>query len=129
MALIGIPGEGDALVLWNGRDFKWAFENVDENWVSVDFPDGQLYFEFRNTYDVVVGVWYFTISGSTATLFIDNDIVAALPKGAKWQLVWRDQDGPSLELDGGDASSVYVAWDADTTGGDPIARGTVTKVS
>lgn len=128
MALIGIPGEGDSLVLWNGRDFKWAFENVDENWISVPFPPGQLYFEFRNIYDGVVGVWYFTLSGSTATLFMDHAIVTALPKGTKWQLVWRDQDA-TIVVDGGSASSVFVEIGPETFGGDPIARGIVTKVS
>jgi len=111
MTMIGVSGEADSLVLCSGREFKWAFENVDENGGSVNFPSGQLYFEFQTS---PITKWSFTLSGSTATLTATYDQVAAIPKGTKWQLVWRD-------------ASISVP-STSTTSGDLIARGVVVVV-
>lgn len=46
MAVIGIDLEPDQLVLTKGRDFKWTFRSLDENDNPVDYPDGDLFFEF-----------------------------------------------------------------------------------
>ena len=45
MAFIGTVLAEDQLVLTRGRDFKWTFENTDENDEPLDFPEGELYFE------------------------------------------------------------------------------------
>jgi len=47
MAHIGVDLELDQLVLTRGRDFKWTFENLDEQTPPqpVDFPAGDLFFE------------------------------------------------------------------------------------
>lgn len=99
---IGLELEAVPLVLTKGRDFRWTFENLDENDASVAFPSGSLYFEFD-----LVGVtpWAFTISGSTASIKIESEVVDTIPARTKYQLVFR----PTGEA----------------AGGDPIARGTV----
>lgn len=45
MAFIGTVLSEDQLVLTRGRDFKWTFENTDENDDPIDFPAGDLFFE------------------------------------------------------------------------------------
>lgn len=45
MAVIGIDLQPDELVLQKGRDFKWAFKNLNDSGVAVNYPAGQLYFE------------------------------------------------------------------------------------
>jgi hypothetical protein len=45
MASIGVELYPDALVLTEGRDFKWTFENVDSVGSPVDYPAGDLFFE------------------------------------------------------------------------------------
>lgn len=45
MAFIGTVLAEDQLVLTRGRDFKWTFENTDENGEPTNFPAGELYFE------------------------------------------------------------------------------------
>lgn len=47
MAVIGIELESDTLVLTQNRDFKWSFDNLDENGEAVDFPAGELFLEFQ----------------------------------------------------------------------------------
>lgn len=45
MAFIGTVLAADQLVLTRGRDFKWVFENLDENDEPANYPAGELYFE------------------------------------------------------------------------------------
>lgn len=45
MAFIGTVLAADQLVLTRGRDFKWVFENFDENDEPANYPAGELYFE------------------------------------------------------------------------------------
>jgi len=45
MAVIGVELDQDELVLTKGRDFKWAFVNLDASGAAQAFPDGTLYFE------------------------------------------------------------------------------------
>ena len=45
MSTIGIDLESDELVLVKDRDFKWAFDNLDENDTPVNYPAGSLYLE------------------------------------------------------------------------------------
>lgn len=47
MAAIGIELDPDQLVLTRGRDFKWHFENLDENEQPIPFPAGDLFFELQ----------------------------------------------------------------------------------
>jgi hypothetical protein len=47
MSVIGVDLDSDQLVLTRGRDFKWTFQNVDQNDQPVDFPAGRLYFELQ----------------------------------------------------------------------------------
>jgi hypothetical protein len=106
VAQIGINTDGSTLTLWRGRDFKWAFENLDANGNPTPFPDGRLFFEFR------VGEtpteWDFTISGATATIKVEHTDVALIPNRAEWQLVFMP--------------------DGEAAGGDPVERGRVAVV-
>jgi hypothetical protein len=47
MAVIGIDLQPDELVLQKGRDFKWAFENLNEAGGTEAYPAGDLYFELQ----------------------------------------------------------------------------------
>ena len=42
---IGIELDPDELILTKGRDFKWAFQNLNESDAPENFPAGDLYFE------------------------------------------------------------------------------------
>jgi len=46
MAVLGVPLDNNQLVLTRRRDFKWTFQNLDEDGNPEDFPDGSLFFEF-----------------------------------------------------------------------------------
>lgn len=96
MASIGVELEMASLVLTKGRDFRWAFENLDENRQPTDFPAGDLYFE------IAVGSpfteWHFEIDGSVATIKVESTVVDQIPARAKWQLVFL----PEGEIAGGD---------------------------
>lgn len=105
---IGIELESESLVLTRGRDFRWAFQNLDENGQPEDFPAGDLYFEFPYVLDGGDPVtWPFTIDGDTASIKVESTEVDDLPtRGVKWHLVWLP--------------------DGEAAGGDPVAIGTVT---
>lgn len=108
MAVIGIELAADQLVLTKGRDFRWAFENLDEAGEPIDYPAGALYFEFPTIIDGLSSEpvkWPFTIAGSLATIKKESTEVAGIPGRSKWQLV-------------------FLA-DGEAAGGEPIARGTV----
>ncbi|AXH48783.1 hypothetical protein SEA_STEAMY_6 [Mycobacterium phage Steamy] len=45
MSTIGIEIDQDEIVLTRGRDFRWSFENLDENNQPTPYPAGDLYFE------------------------------------------------------------------------------------
>ncbi len=103
MADIGLKLDTDQLVLTKGRDFKWNFENLDEFGQPVNFPAGELYFEFN------IGSpkkkWPFTIAGPLATIKVESTEADTIPTRTKWQLVFL----PAGE----------------TAGGDPVTLGTV----
>lgn len=103
MAVIGLELQPIQLVLTRGRDFKWSFQNLDENDSPLDFPPGELYFEFS------VGSphtkWEFLIAGSMADLKVESTAADLIPARTKWQLV-------------------FLA-DGEAAGGDPVARGQV----
>ncbi|UAW09265.1 minor tail protein [Mycobacterium phage Timothy] len=91
MTNIGIVSDADTLVLWKGRDFKWSFENLDENRQPVDFPDGSLFIELQtggehNARQRVTitgatgGTYAFDILGET-TPPIDYNDVSENPQG------------------------------------------------
>lgn len=103
MATIGLDLEPDQLILQKGRDFRWEFEHVDESGTLVNFPSGSLYFEFDTS---PVTTWTFVIAGSGASLKVESAAVDLIPPRTKWQLVFK----PTGEV----------------SGGDPVARGTVT---
>lgn len=100
MSVIGIELEPNLLIVTKGRDFRWDFENLDENDAPADYPPGDLYFEFANAQR-----WDFVIDGSLATLKVESVTAALVPNRTKWQLV-------------------FLA-DGEAAGGDPIARGQV----
>lgn len=100
---IGVEVDTVDLVLTKHRDFKWAFQNLDDNDNPTNFPAGTLYFELYHT--TTPTVWAFTISGSTATIKVESEVVNTVPNRTKFQLVFR----PSGE----------------TAGGDPLAKGVV----
>lgn len=97
MAVVGVELGYDELVLTKGRDFKWSFQNLDDSDVPVYFPAGSLFFEI---YDgVSPSVWEFSVSGSTATIKVESEVVDTIPDRTKWQLVFKE----SGEAVGGDA--------------------------
>lgn len=96
MSDIGITSEGSTLYLWKGRDFRWAFKNLDENGSPVNFPAGTLFFEFQT--GPTPTVWNFNISGDTASIKTESVAVDAIPARTKWQLVFL----PTGEAAGGD---------------------------
>lgn len=103
MAVIGVDLPQDELVLVKGRDFKWAFINLDSDGNSENFPGGSLYFELKG--NGVDTTWPFIISGATATIKVESEVVDAIPNRTRWQLVFRQT--------------------AEAVGGDPLARGVV----
>ncbi|QJD52219.1 hypothetical protein PBI_JF2_3 [Mycobacterium phage JF2] len=102
MSVIGPQLEADTLVLTRGRDFKWSFENLDASGAPVDFPEGQLFFEFATSPKTL---WDFVIDGSPATIKVESEDADLIPARTKWQLVFLP--------------------DGEAGGGDPIALGTV----
>ncbi|AZS11976.1 hypothetical protein SEA_ZETZY_3 [Mycobacterium phage Zetzy] len=105
MADIGTRLDSDSLVLWRGRDFKWTFENLDASGEPVNFPAGRLYFELQTS---PTTEWEFDIVGSTATIKVESTDADDIADRTKWQLVFLP--------------------DGETSGGDPLAWGTVAKV-
>jgi hypothetical protein len=112
MSVIGLNLGRDSMILYTGRDFKWTFQNLNEDGVTPeDFPDGDLYFELSVSTDSGVTPttkWDFTITGDTASLKIDSELADLIPARTQWQLVF---------LVTGEAA-----------GGDPVAYGTVRRV-
>jgi len=111
MSDIGVVVDGDSLVLWTGRDFKWGFTNLDANGNSTNYPSGSLYFELLYSTDggiTPTTQWTFSISGATATLKVESTDADLIPARTQWQLVFL----PTGEV----------------AGGDPIAYGTVRRV-
>lgn len=100
---IGVELDSETLVLTKNRDFRWTFQNLDENGNGINFPAGSLFFEIY-VGDTVIN-WPFSISGANATIKVESAVVNTIPTRSKWQLVF---------LPTGEAA-----------GGDPIARGTV----
>lgn len=103
MAVIGVELDQDELVLTKGRDFKWAFVNLDASGAAQAFPDGTLYFELYTS--PTPTIWTFTVAGSQALLKVESTAVDVIPSRTRWQLVFR-QTGEAV-------------------GGDPLARGVV----
>ncbi|WP_078323608.1 LtfC-like domain-containing protein [Mycobacteroides salmoniphilum] len=70
MAAIGIELDPDQLVLTRGRDFKWHFENLDENDQPIPFPAGDLYFELqtRGEHNAKLRVTTLRANGGSYTL-------------------------------------------------------------
>lgn len=105
MSVIGIELEPSVLVFTKNRDFKWTFVNLDSAGNPINFPSGYLYFEFDTS--PTKTQWPFTISGSTASITVLDDLVDDIPNRCKWQLVFNtDIEDPDH-------------------GGDPIAYGKV----
>jgi hypothetical protein len=103
MAAIGIELETVSLVLTKGRDFRWSFENLNANRQPIDYPAGDLYFEFALGDPPTK--WEFVIDGSLASLKVESTAVDLIPERTKWQLVFLPE--------------------GESVGGDPIARGQV----
>ncbi|AEJ93399.1 minor tail protein [Mycobacterium phage Benedict] len=74
MAVIGIELEPDQLVLTRRRDFKWTFENLDEDGNAVDFPAGELFFELDTggQHNAVQEIQVLGATGGTYTLNING---------------------------------------------------------
>lgn len=101
--IIGIELDPTELVLTKNRDFKWTFQNLDESGAAVNYPAGSLYFEVYTQPSTTT--WTFTITGSSATLKVESDVVNTIPNRTKWQLVFKAS--------------------GEAAGGDPLARGVV----
>ena len=74
MSLIGVDIPADRLMLQKGRDFQWSFTNLNSDNEPVNFPAGQLYFEFDtgNEHNAVQDVAMTMASGGTYTLGLDG---------------------------------------------------------
>lgn len=96
MSVIGVELDYTDLFVTRGRDFRWVFQNFDENRNFEDFPPGDLFFEFQ--LDPLV-VWEFVITGHEAALKVESVDVDVIPDRTNWQLVFI----PSGELAGGTA--------------------------
>lgn len=103
MAIFGLELIEDSLVLTEGRDFRWGFDNLGDDDEPEDFPDGELYFELYHTDPPTV--WEFTITGPSAELKVESSAVDLVPSRTRWQLVWLP--------------------DGEAAGGEPLARGRV----
>jgi len=103
MAVIGVELQPVQLVLTKGRDFKWSFQNLDEDNQPIDFPAGELYFEFAT--GETPTQWDFVIVDDLASLKVESTVADLIPNRTKWQLVFLE--------------------DGEAAGGDPVARGTV----
>src|SRR5699024_6237334 len=79
-SVIGIELDTDTLVLTRGRDFKWQFENLDENDQPVDFPAGELFFELKTggQHNAVQQVKVSDATGGTYTLSFDGETTAPI---------------------------------------------------
>ena len=97
MAVIGDKLSADTLMLTLGRDFKWNFENLDEDGNAIAFPTGELFFELATSPDKTQ--WAFDIDGSVAALKVESEAADLIAAGTKWQLVFL----PTGESAGGDA--------------------------
>lgn len=101
-AVLGVALGRDTLILTRGRDFRWAFECVDEHDNPIDYPPGELFIEL-----LVDGAplrWLFTISGALAQVKAESEVADLIPAGTPWQLVWL----PAGELSGGDPLALGV---------------------
>lgn len=101
---IGPEVPSDTITLYKNRDFKWGFQNLDENDQPIPFPPGSLFFELQTS---PLTNWVFEIDGSEASLKVESEAAALIPAKTKWQLVFL-QTGESA-------------------GGDAIATGSVTR--
>ncbi|ATW59978.1 hypothetical protein SEA_PHLORENCE_3 [Mycobacterium phage Phlorence] len=75
MAVIGIELEPDQLVLTRRRDFKWTFENLDDQGLPVNFPAGELFFELDTggQHNAVQQVQVLGATGGTYTLNVNGN--------------------------------------------------------
>jgi hypothetical protein len=93
---IGLKLPPETLVLTRGRDFRWAFQNLDANLDPEDFPAGDLYFELAT--GETPTEWHFTIVDDLASLKVESDDSDLIPTQTKFQLVWM----PDGEAEGGE---------------------------
>ncbi|QDK03443.1 hypothetical protein SEA_PAINTERBOY_6 [Mycobacterium phage PainterBoy] len=120
MAVIGIEFEPDSLVLTRGRDFKWSFENLDEDGKAIDYPTGDLYFELQTggEHNALHQVKVVGATGGTYTLNvngvdtpnIDYSDVSENPQGLAGDIT----DAVEAAVGAGNAIvhpvSLYPAW-------------------
>ncbi|AKU42356.1 minor tail protein [Mycobacterium phage UnionJack] len=120
MAVIGIELEPDQLVLTRRRDFKWTFENLDEDGNAVDFPAGELFFELDTggQHNAVQEIQVLGATGGTYTLningvntpAIDYNDVSENPQGMSGDLT----DAVEAAVGAGNAKihpmTLFPAW-------------------
>lgn len=75
MTVIGVDIPADRLIIQKGRDFNWSFTNIDTDGSGIDFPSGELYFEFDTGYDEnsVQQVYQTMADGGTYRLSLDGE--------------------------------------------------------
>jgi hypothetical protein len=80
---IGIALGSDRLVLTRRRDFKWFFDNLDEDDTPIDFPAGRLFFELdtggAHNSEQIVRI--FRAKGGTYDLTVNVDPVPGVTEG------------------------------------------------
>lgn len=130
MSDIGIRLNTDRLVLTRGRDFKWAFDNLDDSKppVPTDYPAGDLYFELdtggeQNAVQKVTqtkvsgGTYTAAFNSSSPTAALDYDIVTHAPEGATLD-IQTALEGLSTIGAGNvnvSAAQLFPVWEVDLT--------------
>jgi hypothetical protein len=98
---IGIKLTPDSLVLTEGRDFIWAFQNIgSDGQTPEDFPVGELFIELDTGESPTV--WDFIIVDDVASLKIESTAADLIPARTEWQLVWLPDGEPA----GGEAVAI-----------------------
>ncbi|AEJ92318.1 hypothetical protein KIV64_gp03 [Mycobacterium phage DroogsArmy] len=88
---IGLKLPQEPLVLTTGRDFRWAFVNLDAEMEPTDFPAGDLFIEFTG---LDVPDWHFEIDGHLATIKVESEVVDTISPRSAYQLVFLPEGEP-----------------------------------
>lgn len=127
MAEIGLNLGTDSLVLTKGRDFKWSFQNLDNNRQAIPFPAGDLFFELQTrnetnaiqevTVQQATGGTYKLEHGGSWTAPIDFNDVTNNPQNLSGDITDALVALPTIGAGNVDVhpSTLYPVWELDLT--------------
>jgi hypothetical protein len=78
------------LFLTRGRDFVWNFGLVDRCGDPLEFPAGELFFEFADGEK-----WFFEVDGGVASIKVESEVADRVSNRARWQLVFLPEGEPA----------------------------------